>query len=452
MLFDGLRHLFRLAGPSHAAALLLLALAPFQVGAQSLADKVWWSSDHNKLAASVAQATGTPHAGIPYLTTLPTGSANLPAGRIVANASAWPDVAVQTRLPRGGPVIDVKARITPSSAAGAIGRYLTKVGPLANAVALATLAAELGFMLTDNPAGGPPTVSKSDPTICTTAPCYEYNYLELFAWTRSLSTMCNQMVGYLSDGPYTYRVDYVDTPQHRCAMSYRTDGGTVWNPGFVTPTSRGVTPLPPTPVPSSPTELADAIASKSGWPTSSSIGPAIADAIKAGEGVDTTTPTATGPATSPGPTTTTTRPDGKIETKTTTNNYTYNTNTVTITQTTTTSVFNPADNTTETTTEETTPDLPPDECEANPNSLKCSSLDTPTGEIPKSTTTVTYTPASGFGGPGSCPADRSWTSIQTGDTHTASFRPVCDALDLLKPMFIAIALFMGYMIVLPRAD
>lgn len=63
------------------------------------------------------------------------------------------------------------------------------------------------------------------------------------------------------------------------------------------------------------------------------------------------------------------------------------------------------------------------ECEKNPKSLTCAELDTPPGEVPRDTKTITYAPEDlGLGG-GSCPADR-----QIGE-HTFSYAQTCSHLE-----------------------
>lgn len=63
------------------------------------------------------------------------------------------------------------------------------------------------------------------------------------------------------------------------------------------------------------------------------------------------------------------------------------------------------------------------ECEKNPKSLTCAELDTPSGEIPRDTKTITYSPEDlGLGG-GSCPADR-----QIGE-YTFSYAQTCSLLE-----------------------
>lgn len=88
-------------------------------------------------------------------------------------------------------------------------------------------------------------------------------------------------------------------------------------------------------------------------------------------------------------------------------------------------------------------------CDSLVGKLLCAELDTPEEPVPERSVSVSYNPLNLFGA-GSCPAPRTYTSLQTGQTHTASFQPICDALALLRPMFLAIAAFIAYMILLPK--
>jgi len=206
-------------------------------------------------------------------------------------------------------------------------------------------------------------------------------------------------------------------------------------------------------IPKTEQEFIDEIASASGWPSSSKIGTAVAEAIKAGNPVEVEKATVTGPATAPGPTTTTTttKPDGT--TSTATRNVTYNISylgdTITINETTniTTNNYNPTTNTTttETTQEQKEPDSK-DPCESGQNTLGCMKLDNPEQpEIPKKQITVTYAQESLFGG-GSCPAPIGWND-KLG-AHSIDLAPVCGVLtSIVRPLVIAFALLSAYFII-----
>ena len=107
--------------------------------------------------------------------------------------------------------------------------------------------------------------------------------------------------------------------------------------------------------------------------------------------------------------------------------------------------------TTETTsTEEKQDDNEPDQCEKRPNSLGCKEIDfdTPEGEIPRKQIDVSWSPVDLGLGSGSCPAP-----VQIYENKQFSYQSTCDNLHIIKPLVIAIALFVGGMILFGgRAD
>lgn len=154
-------------------------------------------------------------------------------------------------------------------------------------------------------------------------------------------------------------------------------------------------------------------------------------------------------------TTTKTNPDGSTETTSCRTNGTPLANGgLKLTETCTTTKKDAQGNPTGTTTTESDdadPSANPEEsllCKVFPNVAACAELDTPDHELPSRDVNVSFNPLNLFGS-GSCPADRGYVSSITGSSHSASFGPVCDALAILKPMFIAISLFIAYMIILP---
>ena len=93
----------------------------------------------------------------------------------------------------------------------------------------------------------------------------------------------------------------------------------------------------PTSAPSTLDSLESAIAAKSGWPSASTIGTAISQAVTAGEPLAVPAPSSiTGPASVLGPTATTTNSDGSTKTVADTYNITYGPSSVTVNQTTVT--------------------------------------------------------------------------------------------------------------------
>lgn len=153
-------------------------------------------------------------------------------------------------------------------------------------------------------------------------------------------------------------------------------------------------------------------------------------------------------------TTTATQPGTKTTTTTATHPITYSGSSVShsTVNNTTTNITNNTTNvtTTESKTEEVKDDKEPDQCQKYPDTIGCQKVefDTPEGEIPRKKIDVTWSPVDlGLGG-GSCPAP-----VQLYDNKQFSYQLACDNLYIIKPMVIAIALFVGGMIIFGgRAD
>ena len=97
---------------------------------------------------------------------------------------------------------------------------------------------------------------------------------------------------------------------------------------------------------------------------------------------------------------------------------------------------------------ETENDKKPDFCEKNPNSLICKEidLDTPNGQIPKTTRNIEFTQDGSFGS-GYCPSDK-YQSIAGQNLLVIDWRQRCDAIEAwVKPVVIALSIFMAFMIV-----
>lgn len=166
-------------------------------------------------------------------------------------------------------------------------------------------------------------------------------------------------------------------------------------------------------------------------------------------GTTTPAPTGTTGATDPGTQTTTTtttanntyRPGSagsgpSMETKTQTQTTTNITNNVT--NTTSSTVIN---NTTE--TDKAPEEEQKDFCEKNPDSLACSELDTPEGEVPRDTIEIDFEPEDLGLGAGTCPPDK-----PIDDLTVFSYQPTCDVLDTyVYPMTIAFAMFGALLII-----
>lgn len=126
------------------------------------------------------------------------------------------------------------------------------------------------------------------------------------------------------------------------------------------------------------------------------------------------------------------------------------------TTTVTTKTTNPDGSTTETTDKTTTEEKPEPEqesdlCKLHPDILACSKpeLDTPTGEIPRTTKTLNYQPENlGFGG-GSCPADI--TQMIGGRAVTIfSYAKACEILSgPVRALVLVLGAWIAMMILMP---
>ncbi len=203
-------------------------------------------------------------------------------------------------------------------------------------------------------------------------------------------------------------------------------------------------------------ELADRIASESGWPSASKIPEMLRDAATADVPFEIPAPSSlTGPATSPGVVTTSVTNVGGdtiTTTQTTTNNHNYAGNTVTNVITTVTTTHNATTNVTTTDKTETKEPEKPDvsECEKNPNSLGCAEADTPDGEIPRAQETITFESEDSFGS-GSCPSDITATIVTggLGSRKVWDWSALCGYALPVRGLVLLLATFAAFLIVVP---
>lgn len=359
-----------------------------------------------------------------------------------------------TRLSTGA-AVQVSGNIAKADAAAVVGRFAGRIagglvpvaGLLFTGYAIYDLAQEHGFTFSADGS----TITKADPAVCGVAPCYGWQLSNGAYGTTVYSTakaMCDAVAPKLGLGagavcnsvsaPVSgYVTCYVSSPSYG-AYNYASCGYQV-----------SIAPVPSA-LPSSVEEFADAIASASGWPTSSALGRAVVQAVKSGESVAITPTAVTGPASTPGPSSVKTDPNGNVTTNTTTNNYNYAGNTVTVTNSSSSAVYNPTTGTTETTTETTEePQEPKDPCESNPERVGCAKLETPEGEVEKQTRTVTYAPEVLFG-EGSCPASFTMVLATTGQTVTPwDWSAACDKVLPLRALVMALASLTALFILAP---
>ena len=403
--------------------LLFLALAPVQVAhaqfrnAQSSSGwSIDWNGGYVQPSAQWVPAYPSSHGNAGY---------GIDNGSLVGKSTG--------RLPIGGAgaVVDVTAKVVPTGRAigDALGRF---AGRLSLPLALINLASELNYILTKNPDGST-TFEKSNPDLCTVAPCYTYR-ITRYLQSPPMSTASAACTWWGNDH-LRMNPGYVFTITPRvngegCTFTGHMPGysDAVYGAGWDSKVSR--TPDALSYLPSNQQEFADAIAIKSGWPTSSALPSAVVEALKGGESIGSATPTVTGPASVTGPSKTETSPSGTVTTSTV-HNITYSTNNVNYSTVTT------VNNNGVVTTTASTPDQQPDQCAKYPDSVGCSKLDTPASDtLQKKTHAVTVT-AVAFSSSSVCPGPLSFTV--RGASYGVSYQPLCDRLALLKTLFLALA-------------
>lgn len=262
------------------------------------------------------------------------------------------------RNPAGGQIpVSLSARVPPQVLASFARRAVPLLGAAYLASDLYDLVQEYGFDL--QPSGVGFSVVKSDPAVCSVAPCVQYSYQRgLFRSSRQSACL-----------------DLNPHPQASSGFSYSFNGscavvGPGVNSSLEPPSEQSVPPSPPSFVPSSLNEFEAAVASDSSVPLSSSAARAIEEARRLlNEPIPLTQPEVSGPVSSPGATSTTTKPDGSTVTITQTFNHTYNGPTISTTTTTTTSTVPAGGGPVQTETTVQTPD--PVQQEPEPFVMPC---------------------------------------------------------------------------------
>lgn len=328
-----------------------------------------------------------------------------------------------------------------ASIGAAISGFGAVAGVIQAGMAIYDLMAEMGY----RPGQGG-SIERKDPKVCSVAPCYEYRVTSAgdTQWHWSKAEACNVAAAIYVAGGYG---ELTGSTQMFCYI-YRSNGSYVNGFGI---DPRSIEARPPVFNPSTWQEFQDDIASKSGWPTSSNVARAAKDAMDKGFMPKVEQPTVSGPGSADGPKEEKQNPDGSKEVKQTTINFNYNGNTVTTTATTVTNYYNAsgAQTGTKTETTDTPVDEKEDECKAHPQSVGCTDLDTPEGEIPKTSKALTYTAETlGISG-GGCPADIVKT-IGGKSVTVFSYAFACDTISTkVKPLFLLMAAFVAFMIVMP---
>jgi len=434
---------------------LALCCLPLKVFSQSqtISDKIYWKQAGNVYTPHLDAVLGS----IPGKVAIPPSGPTANGQLLEQLVNEWPKAKAEStvRLPNGqtSPPITTRARIKPALAGAAIGRFALKVAaPLQIGMALYDLAKELGFNVGRNPDGSI-KVEKSDSSVCTVAPCYEYIFAgdPAAVWRSTPMAAAIDFQAWRASQGVHFTIEWCD-PNPSYPLNLCKFVPSSGSPSFSGASYRSAAPSSSAYVPSTVQELQDSIASQSGWPEGSAISRTIADASAAGEQFPTEQPIVSGPATSPGTKSTLTKADGSTVTTNTTNNFNYAGDKVTHTTTTVVNNYNP---TTNTTTTETTVEEPAkeqeqkDECTENPDRISCSELDTPDGDIPTTSKDLTYSPENlGFGN-GTCPANITRT-VHGQSVVLFDYTQPCNIISsYIKPLVLAISAFIAFMILTP---
>lgn len=386
------------------------------------------------------------------------GSGNLGGATFphTVNGPVYAQSGGKVYLP-GGKVMDVtaKAPLNPSAYGPALARFAGRLVPTVMVgMAIKDLLDEVGFTRTDTGFG------RLDPSVCSVAPCYNWLATGWSGGTYAThSGMCTAYSAWSKANAPAGGAYFQGTPFGTAdciGQLYRKSDNTYIQDAVATGIASRVSVSPVTTyIPATEQDLADAIASQSGWPSGSKIGDAIKEAIEQGETLPVPQPTeVTGPSTLPGTSTTTQttvrdaqgNPTGVTNVTTnTTYNFNYGPNTVTTTTVTTTTTTNP-DGTTETKVDEKEDqEEPRDPCDDTPDLITCGKLDTPETEVPKTSKNLTYTPEDLGLGSGSCPSPIP-VSTSRG-TWSIDLAPYCSATETyVRPMVILVAMFLAYLI------
>lgn len=463
-----------------AAALLCVPL----IGQAERVSRSAFDAFMDLSTGATKHTVGMSSSGVPLATRGVPGANQVGNMNFSHSAGAWPVASASTDVPSpitGKPLTATASQsFTKASTGAALGRFAAKVvTPLAVGVAIYDLAKELGWGLRKNPDG-------------TTA------FFEVFEHAQ-----CN--VGY---GTSTYANDSNVSSSQFCIRSSagsstyaygwsHTSGAYGW-PGLSFPcgnysckagfveTFLGYTQVAvyTEEIPKTEAEFAAKIASQSGWPSTSAIDRALADAMKSGL-VDLQNSLDTENAAKISAPSSQVTSDPKVETlsdgttKTTTTTCEWvqgippgplewrcwdNTTTVQPQKTTTETVVktNPDGSTSTETITKTTPsttttgtttaqasELDEKLCPDGSRRLVCSELEIPTSDaIPKTTKTLTYTAETVLSG-GSCPADKFMTLGGT-EVKVWNWVQACDYItSYVKPVLLAVAAFIALIIVMP---
>lgn len=425
---------------------LALALGGFQVAhAATISDSAFDSFMRTTVGAGQEtvgfSSTGTPVAVTGTSGTLTTDGTNKPV---------FTRSGTLTNPSGNKYTVTAAAKVAPTTFAALIKKALPLVPVLGTGVALYDFARELGF--TPSSTG---TITKDQTQVNCSTKASLGNACGYWTDGRggqftSPQQACDARILYDGGGWASYFVSLVEETPSRYVCNARSIYGSNlrWWMEFVQTGAGTQTTIQE---PKTLDDLASEIAAKSGWPSTSKLADAVAQAqTLTGDKIATETPTITGPATSTGTTTTTTNPDGTTKTQTINYGHTYQGDTITTTTTTNISNYNPVTNTTTTTTETATPAPTPEptktDCDKIPDAVGCSKYGIPDSpSVTKNTTGISITPFTLASGAG-CPAPLPVSAF--GHSYELSYTPACTAASYLRFLILAMAAVMaGYVFV-----
>lgn len=230
----------------------------------------------------------------------------------------------------GGQIpVSLAGRVTPAVVARFIGRAVPLLGAAVLASDIADFASEQGYQL--GYSNGAVTVSKLDPTACTSAPCYGPISGRVFG---SALAACQAYAATVAAGRAITNLYTWNERNNNFLCDFRAGAQ---NYSQLIGKTNSV-PSGGASLPSSVADFEQFLLQGNPYPVSSSVAEAIIEARDLlGEPIPLAQPQVSGPATSPGSTSTTTKPDGSTVTITQTFNHTYNGPNISTTTTTTTS-------------------------------------------------------------------------------------------------------------------
>lgn len=415
--------------------LLFLALAPVQVSAATTISNDaafgrFMSTTVGAGQTSVSYgSTGVPLAS-PSASTLGTDGGsflnNTRTGAIT-NPSANPVQVTGTGKYSG-------AKLAP-----VLGKALKILPVLGTGIAIYDLFKEVGMDPAKNPDGSI-NYRKVDPNVCTVAPCYKYEvrvYSGTGLFFPTKFQACDAGLQRYRVAQPSYQFVYLSSDT-TCNFRIMQGATVIQSVASETIFATSTAPSPVAYLPSSEQEFADAIALKSGWPTSSALAKAVADAVElTGDTITPDSVTVTGPATSTGPAKTVVNPDGSKTVTTPTYGHTYNNNTVTTVTTTTINNYNSSNVLQSTTTQTESPTPPQTDCQIDPSIVGCAHLDTPVSASLKTKNHAVTVTAVPFASSSVCPSPLSFTV--RGSSYGVSYQSLCDRLALLRTLFLALA-------------